>query len=34
MNRIFQIKFDEVMIFQKISIQEGVILSILDHLEK
>lgn len=34
MNRIFQIKFDEVMIFQKISPQESVILSILDHLEK
>ena len=33
MNRIFQIKFDEVIIFQKISQQEGVILSILDHLE-
>ena len=34
MNRIFHIKFDEVMIFQKISPQESVILSILDHLEK
>ena len=34
MNRIFQIKFDEVMIFQKLSQQEKVILSVLDHLDK
>ena len=34
LNRIFQIKFDEVMIFQKISPQERVILGVLDYLEK
>ena len=33
-NRIFQIKFDEVMVFQKISPQEKVILGVLDYLEK
>ena len=33
-NRFFQIKFDECIIFQKISEQEKVILSVLDHLEK
>ena len=33
-NRIFQIKFDEVTIFQKLTMQEKVILSVLDHLEK
>ena len=32
-NRIFQIKFDEVIIFQKISPQEKVILGVLDYLE-
>lgn len=34
MNRIMQIKLDEVMIFQKLSPQEKVILSVLDYLEK
>jgi len=34
LNRIFQIKFDEVMIFQKMSQQEKVILGVLDYLEK
>ena len=33
-NRIFQIKFDECIIFQKLTVQEKVILSVLDHLEK
>tara|TARA_Y100001970_G_C13936168_1_gene700798 strand:- start:177 stop:605 length:429 start_codon:yes stop_codon:yes gene_type:complete len=33
-NRIFQIKFDECIIFQKISEQEYIILQVLDHLEK
>ena len=33
-NRIFQIKFDEVTIFQKLTLQEKVILSVLDHLDK
>ena len=33
-NRIFQIKFDECVIFQKISDQEYIILQVLDHLEK
>ena len=32
--RIFQIKFDENMIFQKLSDQEKIILSVLDHLNK
>ncbi len=34
MNRIIQIKFDEAIIFQKISNQENIILSVLDYLEK
>jgi len=34
LNRIYQIKFDEAMIFQKISLQEKVILGVLDYLEK
>ena len=34
MNRIFQIKLDECMIFQKITPQEYVILGVLDYLEK
>ena len=33
-NIFFQIKFDECIIFQKISEQEHVILSVLDYLEK
>ena len=33
-NRIFQIKFDECIIFQKLTVQENVILSVLDHLDK
>ena len=33
-NRIFQIKFDECEIFQKISDQERVILGILDFIDK
>tara|TARA_B110000046_G_scaffold137092_1_gene143341 strand:+ start:16151 stop:16579 length:429 start_codon:yes stop_codon:yes gene_type:complete len=33
LNRFFQFKFDEVIIFQKISNQENVILGILDYLE-
>ena len=33
-NRIFQIKFDEVMIFQKLSQQENVILTVLDYVVK
>jgi len=33
-NRIFQIKFDEVLIFQKMSSQEKVILGVMDYLEK
>ena len=32
--RIFQIKFDEVMIFQKLTDQEKVLLSVLDYLNK
>ena len=32
--KIFQIKFDECIIFQKISEQEYIILQVLDHLEK
>jgi hypothetical protein len=31
-NRFFQFKFDETVIFQKISPQEKVILSVLDYL--
>ena len=33
-NKFFQIKFDEVIIFQKLSNQEQIILSILDYIEK
>ena len=33
-NKIFQIKFDENMIFQKLTDQEKVLLSVLDHLNK
>ena len=33
-NRFWQFKFDEAMIFQKLSIKEKVILSVLDHLTK
>lgn len=33
LNRFFQFKFDEVIIFQKISDQEKIILGILDYLE-
>ena len=32
-NNYFQIKFDECAIFQKISLQEKVILKVLDYLE-
>jgi|UniRef100_A0A6C0C0Q1 hypothetical protein len=32
--RIFQIKFDETMIFQKLTDQEKVLLSVLDYLNK
>jgi len=32
-NRFFQIKFDECLLFQKISPQENVILNVLDYLE-
>jgi hypothetical protein len=34
LNRIFQIKFDECIIFQKLTDQEKIILGILDHLNK
>ena len=34
MNRIFQIKLDENLIFQKLTDQEQVILSVLDYLDK
>ena len=34
LHRIFQIKFDECIIFQKLTDQEKIILGILDHLEK
>ena len=34
LNRFMQFKFDEVIIFQKLSSQEQVILSVLDYLEK
>tara|TARA_Y100000389_G_C17140115_1_gene354505 strand:+ start:205 stop:624 length:420 start_codon:yes stop_codon:yes gene_type:complete len=34
MNRIFQIKIDENMIFQKLSDQEKTILSVMDYLDK
>lgn len=33
MNNFFQIKFDECLLFQKISPQENVILNVLDYLE-
>ena len=33
-NRLFQIKFDECVIFQKLTVQENIILSVLDHLDK
>ena len=33
-NKIFRIKYDEVVVFQKLSDQEQVILSVMDHLEK
>jgi hypothetical protein len=33
-NRIFQIKFDECIVFQKLTNQEQIILSVLDHLDK
>ena len=33
-NSIFQFKFDEAMIFQKLNPQERVILSVLDYLDK
>ena len=32
-NRLFQIKFDECLIFQKLTKQENVILNILDYLD-
>jgi len=32
--KVFQVKYDEVIVFQKISDQENVILSVLDYLEK
>ena len=34
MNRIFQIKLNENMVFQKINPQESIILQVLDYLEK
>ena len=33
-NMIMQLKFDEIMLFQKLSNQEKVILSVLDYLDK
>jgi hypothetical protein len=33
-NRIFNVKFDEIIIFQKLNNQENVILSVLDYLNK
>ncbi len=33
-NRVFQIKFDEVIIFQKFSQQEKILLGVLDYLDK
>jgi len=33
-NFVFQIKFDEVIIFQKMNNQENIILSVLDYLKK
>ena len=32
--KVFQVKYDEVIVFQKISQQENVILTVLDYLEK
>ena len=32
-NRLFQIKFDECLIFQKLTQQENVILNVLDYLD-
>lgn len=32
--KVFQVKFDEVIVFQKLSQQENVILTVLDYLEK
>ena len=34
MNRMFQIKYDETILFQKITDQEKVILGVLDYLDK
>ena len=33
-NRIYQLKFDECIIYQKLTNQEQIILSVLDHLDK
>tara|TARA_B100001758_G_scaffold7486_1_gene5776 strand:- start:18362 stop:18913 length:552 start_codon:yes stop_codon:yes gene_type:complete len=33
-NRFFRVRFDEIIVFQKISDQEKVILKVLDYLEK
>lgn len=33
-NQIFHVKFDEIIIFQKLNNQEDVILSVLDYLKK
>tara|TARA_B110000261_G_scaffold145197_1_gene168410 strand:+ start:3673 stop:4101 length:429 start_codon:yes stop_codon:yes gene_type:complete len=33
-NRIFRVKFDEIIIFQKLNNQENVILSVLDYLKQ
>ena len=34
LNRIYQLKFDECIIYQKLTNQEQIILSVLDHLDK
>jgi hypothetical protein len=34
MNRFFQVKFDECLIFQKLTQQEQILLTVLDYLEK
>jgi hypothetical protein len=34
MNRFFQIKFDECLVFQKLTNQENIILTILDYIDK
>lgn len=34
MNRFFQIKFDECLVFQKLTNQENIILAILDYIDK